>query len=258
MIYFSAVAAKEYQGLGPQHERTGYFASRAAPMGAVTAEVVIATFFNFNPELVAEAMAGAWEVAEPLAWVEARMRGVDASLRKYLGDDVDSPEMKRAAELARVAAESCGPAGRPLAGGLLGLDWPEPTHLSLWHAIAITREFRGDGHVAVLVANEISPIQSLLLHAGTGEIPASILRLTRAWPQEDWDRGLVELQDRGLLNDDGVATESGRAFRDDIETRTDIAAMSAWEGLGAEGCDELRSLVRPYSKALVSGGAFAL
>ena len=31
-----------------------YFASRSAPMGAVSAKVVAATFFNFNPELIAK------------------------------------------------------------------------------------------------------------------------------------------------------------------------------------------------------------
>ena len=31
------------------HQRMQYFASRSAPMGAVTAKVVAATFYNFNP-----------------------------------------------------------------------------------------------------------------------------------------------------------------------------------------------------------------
>ena len=36
----------------------GYFASRAAPMGPVPAEVVIATFFNFQPDLVRASHSG--------------------------------------------------------------------------------------------------------------------------------------------------------------------------------------------------------
>ncbi len=48
MIYFVPEAAEAYARVGVTG-RAGYFASRAAPMGAVPAEVVISTFFNFNP-----------------------------------------------------------------------------------------------------------------------------------------------------------------------------------------------------------------
>jgi hypothetical protein len=256
MIYFSPEAAREYRELGSERDRSGYFASRAAPMGAVRAEVVTATFFNFNPDLVNESMAGVWEVAEPTTWIEAQLRAADAALTTYLGKEVDSPEMTRAAQLARTAADSCWPAGRPLAAGLLDLEWPEPAHLALWRAISITREFRGDGHVAVLVASNLTPIEALVLHAGTGEVSAAALRATRAWPEEEWNRALSDLQGRSLVDEDGRLTESGQAFREDMEARTDLAAMPPWEALGQDGCDELRGLVRPYSKTLVTGGAF--
>src|SRR5438552_1203371 len=49
MIYFSPEATERYVALGLEGQ-VGYFASRAAPMGPVGAEVVIATFFNFNPD----------------------------------------------------------------------------------------------------------------------------------------------------------------------------------------------------------------
>jgi len=256
MIYFSPEAAAAYEALGPQHNRTGYFASRAAPMGAVSAEVVTATFFNFNPQLVGVAMADAWDVANPSAWVNARLHAADATLRRHLGDTVNSPDMKRAAELAQRAAVACWPAGRPLAAGLLSLEWPAPAHLVLWHAISILREFRGDGHLAILVAEAVTPLDALLLHAGTGEVPAAVLRATRSWPENDWDAALSGLQDRGLVDSDGALTEAGSELRDGIQTRTDLLAMVPWEALGADDCDELRGIVRGYSKQLVAGGAF--
>ena len=51
MIYFVPEAVEAYARLGITG-RAGYFASRAAPMGAVSADVVVSTFFNFNQELV--------------------------------------------------------------------------------------------------------------------------------------------------------------------------------------------------------------
>ena len=51
MVYFAPEAAASYSALGLSAE-AGYFVSRSAPMGAVDAAVVVATFFNFEPGLV--------------------------------------------------------------------------------------------------------------------------------------------------------------------------------------------------------------
>jgi hypothetical protein len=67
MIYFVPEATDAYERLGITG-RAGYFASRAAPMGAVAAELVIATFFNFNPDLVRAAIPRAWDITTPGAW----------------------------------------------------------------------------------------------------------------------------------------------------------------------------------------------
>ena len=75
----------------------------ACSMGAVSVDVVIATFFNFNPELVRSAIPGAWDLATPEHLVEARFAAVDAAFRRILGDAVvGSPDMARAAELAQI------------------------------------------------------------------------------------------------------------------------------------------------------------
>ena len=55
-IYFLPEAADAYASLGDIGPRTGYFASRAAAMGEVPTDVVISTFYNFNPQLVRESM----------------------------------------------------------------------------------------------------------------------------------------------------------------------------------------------------------
>jgi hypothetical protein len=55
----------------------------------------------------------------------------------------------------------------------------------------------------------------------------------------------------------GEFTDAGRALRERLEDQTDELALSAWEALGEEGCNELRELVRPWSRAIVDTGAFA-
>src|SRR4051794_36280747 len=79
-IYFSRDAVEAYSGVGLP-AAAGYFASRAAPMGPVPAEVVTATFFNFNPAFVERSMSGAWDAASPADVHAARLRAVDVGLR---------------------------------------------------------------------------------------------------------------------------------------------------------------------------------
>ena len=214
MVYFVPEAAEAYGRLGITG-RAGYFASCAAPMGAVTADVVVSTFFNFNPELVHAAIPAAWEVASPEALVAARFDAVDAAFRRLLGDEVvASTEMRRAAQLACTVAEEAGRRveGRPLAAGHAEVPWPSAPHLVLWHAESILREYRGDGHIAELVVHGLSGIESLVTHAAAGDVPAHLLRSTRAWPHEAWDATVETLRGRGVLQqgDDLRMTAAGR------------------------------------------------
>jgi hypothetical protein len=248
MIYFVPEAAEAYA------------ASRAAPMGAVSADVVIATFFNFNPSLVRHAIPAAWSVTTPEALVAARFTAADAAFRRILGEEVvGSESMRRASELARGLAEATAThlEGRPLCAGHVEVAWPEAPHLVLWHAQSILREFRGDAHVALLVTHQLSGIDALVTHAASGDVPAETLRLTRGWSPEDWRAAADSLRERDWLADtdpEGDAetltlTEWGTTQRQEIEAQTDHLASAPYAQLGQEGCAELRTLTRPWSKA---------
>src|SRR6478735_4948015 len=106
-IYFAPEHTQAYAALGLA-ARAGYFASRSAPMGATSAELVIATFFNFEPAYVRREMAGVWDTVTP------------AALRRILGPEVaESPDVEEAAGLARRAAQAaCAHlSGKPLFAG---------------------------------------------------------------------------------------------------------------------------------------------
>jgi hypothetical protein len=256
MIYFSPHAAEAYQAFGITGQR-GYFASRSAPMGAVSGEVVVATFFNFNPDLVHRAFPAAWEAAPPSTWVEARLGAVDTSLREVLGDDaIASAEIAEAATIARRAADACTSPGRPLYAGHASLEWPTEPHLALWHAITLLREFRGDGHIAALVDEGLGGCESLVTHGADGSVPPSILQSTRGWPDDEWSAACARLEARGWLDADATATPAGVEARQRIEDRTDALAMAPWLAIGADDGDVLRRLVRPFSKAISESGVF--
>ena len=256
LVYFAPEPVAAYAAVGVVG-RSGYFASRAAPMGAVPTEVVQATFFNFNPSLVASAMEGVWSAASPAQVLAARLDGADHALRAALGDEpLQGPEVAEAAPLARTAAEACTVDGRPLHAGHASLPWPEAPHLQLWHAISLLREFRGDGHIACLVVEGLGGCEALVVHGASGEVSPAVLQASRAWPDDEWAAASARLVARGWLDGDGALTDEGRAARQRIEDRTDVLALPPWEALGEEGCERLRTLVRPLSKAIVASGTF--
>lgn len=255
-IYFLPEASEAYDALGAIGPRTGYFASRVAAMGAVTADVVVSTFYNFNPALVRESMVPAWSVASPRTWVDTRLAAVDAGLRRGWDGVIDSPQIRELAGLLRAAAErACElPEGRPLFAGHASLPWPDEPHLQLWFAQTLLREFRGDGHIAALVCEGLTGLEALLTHAGAGDVPARVLSSSRAWSEAEWDSGLAGLVERGIMNADGTLTTTGREQRDRIESRTDHLATAPYAVLGEEKCERVRELARPLSKAIVDSG----
>jgi hypothetical protein len=168
--------------------------------------------------------------------------------------------MREAATLARAAAERATehPAGRPLFAAHAALEWPDQPHLVLWHAQTLLREFRGDAHVAALLLHGLGPIEALVSHAATGDLPAATLKASRAWPGEAWRQGVASMVARGLVTEasDGslTATERGREHRSSIERATDEASIVAYEAIGEDACTRLRELVRPLSRVIVDGG----
>ena len=255
-IYFAEEARDEYATLGLDDRMTGYFASRSAPMGAVSAEVVIATFFNFDPDLVRRSMDGVWDRVTPADISAARLRGADRMIRAHAGTFVGTQEIAEAADLARAAAlAACGrPEGRPLFAGHASLPWPVEPHLVLWHAQSLLREYRGDGHIAALAVEDLDGCEALVTHAAAGDVSADILRATCQRTGDDWLAAEERLRERGWLDPDLVLTELGRERRDWIEARTDELAAAPYDAIGVDGCARLRELCRPISKAMM--GAF--
>jgi hypothetical protein len=257
LIYFAPEADEAYAAVGLRGNRMGYFASRSAAMGPVTAAVVIATFYNFNPELVRQSIPEAWQLASPSAILDARLSAAMRALRRVLPAEAPgSPEVAEAADLARRAAEVARehPAGRPLFAAHAALPWPDEPLAVLWHAQTLLREFRGDAHIASLLLYGIGPVEALVTHGASGDVPAPALQATRAWPEEAWTAAEEGLRARGLVGADGTFTEEGSRLREAVEHRTDAASLVAYEVLGEDGCERLRSLCRPLSRAVVSAG----
>lgn len=226
-------------------------------MGAVPAEVVISTFYNFNPTLVRHAMQNAWSLTSPSAMLTARLNAVDSSLRRAFGDEVlQSVELAEAVGLAqRAAMIACEHVeGRPLFAGHASLPWPDEPHLALWHGQTLLREFRGDGHIAALTLEGLSGLEALISHGASGKAESTVLRQSRGYSEDEWAAGVESLVDKGILNADGSFTAAGIAQREAIEDATDRAAMLPYAQIGEDNALTLRGTGAKLTKLVIDAG----
>lgn len=256
--YFAPEVEAEVVAVGVRKGRGAYFASRAAAMGRVGAGPVAATFYVFNPSLVAHFVPAVWESASPEDVVAARYRGVSAAWARLLGETtLGSDEVRESAALAREAVSGCAVAGRPLYAAHADLAWPDAPHMVLFHALTLLREHRGDGHVAALIGAGLSGIEALVTHTATGKgFTREAAQATRAWSDDDWAVAVTGLAARGLMTPAGELTEEGLALRTAVERQTEVNAVSPWDALGETGTQRLTELCRPLVTAALTNGAF--
>jgi hypothetical protein len=257
-MYFAPEHDETFSGLGLRPGRMSYFAGRAAPMGAVGAGVVTATFYNFSPSLVAHMVPRMWTLASPEQVIATRWEVARASLTRLLGEEaIGSAEFAELAGLLREACDALTPEGRPLYAGHADLDWPNDPLLDLWHAATLLREHRGDGHIAALLHADLNGLEALITHTATGRgftLPAA--KATRGWSEEEWAAETAALVERGLLGDDGL-TAAGKDLRARVEAETDVLSADPWLLLGQERTDRVIELGKGFARTLVAAGAFS-
>ncbi|MEP7111890.1 MAG: hypothetical protein ABI862_01370 [Ilumatobacteraceae bacterium] len=255
LVYFVPEAAEEYGALGVSGAG-GYFASRAAPMGPVPDEVIIATFYNFSPRAVTSSMPGVWAAASPESLQAARFRVVGRALER-VGVDLSSEQIAEARALIDPVVAGLELAGKPLAAANAGIALPDDPLVALWQQVTVVREWRGDVHIALLVTNEVGPCECLVLQVGTGRFPVRIARATRRWDEGEWATAIERLGARGWAEADGSITAAGVEARDDIESDTDRLCDSIWQPIGHSGAARLSELILPIHAAIDAVGTYA-
>ncbi|EHR59759.1 SCO6745 family protein [Saccharomonospora cyanea] len=254
-VYFAPEVEQAFIDAGLESGRMPYFAGRAAPLGPVGAGVVAATFYNFNPRLVARCIPKAWSLVEPTEIVKLRFAGAEAALRRLLGDAVDAPELAELAELVREAAEACTPEGRPLFAAHADLPWPDGPVATLWHGASLLREHRGDGHIGVLVAEGLSGLEALVTHTATGKgFRADVAKRLRGWSDEEWVSAEKQLCEREILDADGALTPRGEALRTRLEERTDEVASAPYRRIGEDSARRIAELAKPFARTVLKAG----
>jgi hypothetical protein len=229
-----------------------YFAGRAAPLGLATAEVVDALFYNFAPGEVARHIPKVWRTTTPEAAIAARQGGCTQALRAILGDRVDTPSFARATDLLIKAATSAPCEGRPMYAALRALPVPVDVVARFFHAGALLREHRGDGHIVALIVEGVGGLEAHVLFALNMDMPAEKFGRIHHLPAEQLAAVIDGMRTRGLIGDDGWLSEEGRAVKQRVEALTDDLAAKPYESLAPGELDELMAILEPLATLLVA------
>jgi hypothetical protein len=252
VTYFAPECRVAFAAAGLRGFWMGYFAGRAAPMGAVGAELVTATFFNFHPEMVRRAIPDAWTFATPAELVAARAEAAASAIRRLAPDAVDGAGALLPS-LQRVIAHGLA-GGRPLFAANRAVGTPDDRLAACWQAATTLREHRGDGHVAALTAAGLDGCEAHVLFAATTGTDAEVLRANRGWSTSDWADATSRLRERGLLDADGAATGAGRERHGEIERRTDELAIEPYRVLTDDEFDDLARRAAQLAQPIAASG----
>ncbi len=252
VTYFDERCRRANREAGLRGFWMGYFATRAAPLGPVGPGVVEALFSNFAPAMVRRALPDAWELCEPAALLGVRRSAAAEALRALVPDVADAA--KRSLEVLESCVRLAPGSGRPLFCANRDLPPGEDPVAELWQLATTLREHRGDGHVAVLASEGLSGCEPHVLLAADHRIPAAVLRDSRGWTEEEWERASVRLGRLGLLDDSTALTERGAAMRARIEEVTDTLATRAYEPIGEDGVDHLLDVLGGAARGVSSSG----
>ena len=260
VTYFAAEARSAYEQAGLRGFWRGYFAGRAAPLGAASAAVVAASFFNFAPAFVARAIPGVWELITPEEALRVRLAGAAEGLGRLLAGQ----EAAAAGDLLWRAIGELDFSGRVLAAAnaalpvLAGEDVAASPGSSassaaaglgrLWQAATLLREHRGDGHFAALAAADIDGCEAVVLRCCL-DLRREDMQPVRGWTDEAWDGALSRLAARGWVGADGTLTSAGREAHAAVEDATDRAASRPWARLGPEATAEIAAALTPLARA---------
>lgn len=256
VLYQPALSVDHTRAVGKELGLRGFWmtliAFRSAPLGAVDAATVVATFGGYAPEMVGKAIPAAWGLVPPAKCVERRNALAGELLREAgVTDEIAGPLVARLAGLPSALVTT----GRPLGAANAALPLPDDPVAALWQLASTVREHRGDGHLAAWVAAGVTGLQSHhMLVADLGQ--HEMMRELRGWTPEEWSGAAEALVARGLLDaDSGALTTAGRELRDTVEQQTDELS---WSGglsvLGEEGVDRICAELAPLTSSVRGSG----
>jgi hypothetical protein len=227
-----------------------YVGGRAAALGEPLPSVVVATFGVFEPGMLTATYDAARQACDRRTLLAERERATIESLHDVL-DDIDVTGVVAA---LRRGVDAGSVLGRPLFAGLSDLSWPDDPVGQLWRCCELLREHRGDGHIGVLVAEGLDPVEANVVTELWVGMALGSYSGTRGWGPDALAAACRRLESRGLVLD-GALTIEGLDVRIRLEQATDRGEQAVIDAIGDEFEAVVGQLVE-WSAACVAAGAF--
>ena len=249
VTYFAAEARSAFEEAGLRGFWRGYFAGRAAPLGAVGGGAGDRLVLQLRS---ADGAAGrcpaVWDLITPAEALAVRPAGAVAALRRLLAA-IDTPQVEQPPPTCCCAAtDGLDCAGRVLAAANAALPVPDEPVARLWHAATLLREHRGDGHFAALARRGYRRLRGAGAAGGRRPGPRASCSRCAAGPTRTGSGG-------GPAGRPGLAgrrrhAHAGRRGLPGRSRRTHRrAAARPWARPGADASEELARLLAPIAQA---------
>ncbi len=247
-IYWDPDAINAYTKLGIPDGFGYYVTSRAGLLGKAGSDSVSAAYYSIHPEFVNASYKLLNEHAGVEEAIQVRDAAVSNGLKKYAPDICE--ELASMNEVLWDAAKSLPISGRVLYAAQLGHRRLDDPLTDAWLAVNCIREWRGDTHWAMLIADGITGVQAGILDGARRSYEEDWLPRSRGADDEAILTAYRDLAERGLANEETV-TESGIAYRQLLEDRLDNLASLAWRNLGADKSENYIRLVNKVGEVLL-------
>ena len=228
---------------------TSYVWGRAASLGEPEPGVVVSSFAVFQPDMLAAVYEEGRAAVSRDVMLAARAASTIESLTSTLGD----ADVSDVAATLQAAVGSVNGVGRPLFSGLRDQPWPDTPIGVLWRSCELARDHRGDGHIAVCLAEGLDPVSMNVLTELFVGLPLGSYSASRAWSADHIADAVDDLRAAGLIDGDDLSV-AGLEFRRDIEARTDALAQPLVDAIA-----DLDAVIEPvleWSQRCIDAGAF--
>ena len=159
-------------------------------------------------------------------------------------------ELSSMSEQLWAAADSLPISGRALYAAQLPHRRPDEPLLNAWLAVNCIREWRGDTHWAIQIADGLSGVESGVLDGAWRGYGDDWLPRSRGADDVLLEKAYSKLEQRGLAQD-GKVNDEGIAHRIMLEEKLDEAAALAWQYLGEERSARFVELVDSVGDVLM-------
>ncbi len=247
-IYWDPRGIEGYAALGVPNGTGYYVTTRAGRLGDAGADVVTAAYFSIHPDFVRASYDLLAEHATPTDAVRVRDDAVVTGLRDHVPGICD--ELAAMSGSLWEAADSLPLSGRPLFAAQLRHRRPDEPLLDAWLAVNCIREWRGDTHWAIQIADGLTGTEAGVLDGAWRSYGEDWLPRSRGADDAALTEAYEGLARRGFAQD-GVVTEAGIAHRQELEDRLDDLTAAAWRHLGAVETDRLVALVETVGDVLI-------